>query len=76
MPKESPAYPRLTFNILWFIQIISSAIVLVFFYVTWANVKGSPELVADFSSVENTENVSEWKAPWFFILVRRLSVPC
>src|SRR5690348_12495352 len=63
MAKPTPAYPTLLFQILWFVQGISSLIVVIFFYLTWANVKGSTELLKDFGY---TQKVTEWNAPWFF----------
>lgn len=69
MSSKPVIYPRLTFHILWLMQTISSAVVLVFFYVTWSNVYSSPVLLGDLQTVESGDSITEWHAPWFFILV-------
>jgi hypothetical protein len=69
MAKPTPAYPTLLFKILWLVQGISSLIVVISFYATWANVKDSAELLKDFAEVGDAQKVTEWNAPWFFKLV-------
>jgi len=69
MAQRSSFYPKLMFNLLWLIQGICSLIILIFFYVTWAKVNGSPVLRADLTQDEFIPNPTEWKASWFLKLI-------
>ncbi len=69
MANPSSPYPKLMFNFLWFVQGMTSLLILIFFYVTWATVNGSPVLLKDFSEDENSLFPTQWRASWFLILV-------
>lgn len=66
-----PHYPKI-FNVLAILQIIASGVVVIFFWVAWANIGSSPVLRENLALVEKTPLgalPNEWRSPWYFKLV-------
>ncbi|KAF2808825.1 uncharacterized protein BDZ99DRAFT_499210 [Mytilinidion resinicola] len=62
-------YPSPLFQILCILQIVASGIIVVFFYVAWADIAKTVVLKDDLGLVEKTKNPNEWHAPWYFKLL-------
>lgn len=66
-----PHYPKI-FNVLAILQIIASSIVVIFFWVAWANIMNTPVLKEDLALIEKTSLgavPNEWRSPWYWKLV-------